>query len=530
MLFTGALAALGAFVFSASAQTIPDFTYHAGNALVLDGNVISYGNSADMNGDGIDELIVPTGSYPTRQSNSLAILEWDGAQFANRTAELIGPVPSSDAFTDVLTEDFDGDGRSDVFLGAFGYDDTPFPGAKNFLLLQKQTGKLTNASNQIDGGEDTTYFATAGDINNDRHPDIFVINLDTKFKDGPHFSVSRRNGTFKTKRKLINPDYAKPPDKQAALSSSAIADIDNDGPNDLIVGRENGVYVGVYFNKKGSFKRDKPDIKLPKLALGKGSSHPLDIKAIDFDLDGYTDIVVFCAGWPSFSPFSVQFFRNIKGRKFKDVTSSVLPGKPKSRPNLGGLDRLRLVDFHGDGLVDLVGYAERGPESSTLIFMNDGSGRFSEHNWQFFRATQGHGYRTVFAANLNGDDRTDLVTVSLISPGMQSTYQFEAFINDGVADAAATVSPTIARNLKKRTKVKKGEKLHLAALVRGDRPFTFQWMKNGQPIPGATGPSLEYPKAKKKNKGTYSVQITNAVGTVMSAETKVKVKKKKKKK
>jgi VCBS repeat protein/immunoglobulin I-set domain protein len=511
-----------------TAQKAPDFEFKPGSMLALDGNSFGYNGSADLDGDGVDEIVLAPGSYPARQSNALPILDWDGFAFTDIAPALISPVPTSDAFADVLTEDFDGDGRLDVFLGAFGYDDTPFPGSLDYLLFQKTPGQLTSAAGQVHRKANTTYYSTAGDINRDGRPDILVLTLETQKNNGPYFLVSNKAGTFKVKRKLLNPLYSKLKG-DAPLTAAAIADFDNDGRGDIVVGREDGRYVAVYFNKKGSFKRDEPDKTLPKLAHGKGKSHPIAIEALDFDLDGFMDIVVFSAGWPDFAPFAIQFFKNIKGKKFKDVTASVLPGKPKVRGALAGLDRLRLVDFHGDGLVDLVGISEHGPDTTTVVFMNDGSGRFSEHGWQFFRATQGHNYRTVIAANLNGDNRTDLVTAYQTAGGSpQSTYQVDAFINNGVA--AVTVPPTIVRNLKKRTKARKGEKLHLAALVRGDRPFTFEWMKNGQPIAGATGQALEYPKAKKNHYGSYSVQVTNAAGTVTSVATTVKVKKKKKKK
>lgn len=45
---------------------------------------------------------------------------------------------------------------------------------------------------------------------------------------------------------------------------------------------------------------------------------------------------------------------------------------------------------------------------------------------------------------------------------------------------------------------------------------TFQWRRNGAPIPGATGPSLALPEVQQSQAGSYSVIITNTGGSVTS--------------
>jgi len=499
----------------------PAFQYMPGSAFKLDGNALGYSASTDLDGDQVDEVLLATGSFPKQQSTSLPILKWDGASFRNAVADYLKTAPKSQAFTDVVIDDFNKDGRSDAFLGAFGYDDVPFPGSRDVLLLQTKNGKLKNAGNQVHRKANTTYYATSGDINGDEIPDIFVVTLETAYKNGPHFLVSKAPGKFSVRRDLINPAYAASGGTET-ISAAAIADIDNDGRNDLVIGREDGSYVGVYFNDGGSFNRDAPDYKLPKLAHGKGNSHPLDIRPIDFDLDGFVDLAIFSAGWPNFFPFSLQFYRNIGGKSFKDVTAKVLRNKPKVRGNLRGLDRLRAVDFYGDGLVDLIGVSEQGFETSSLIFINTGAGGFREYDWSFFRDQQGHPYRTVIPADLNGDGLPDLVTTSLIKEGKRPTFHFEAYLNGGVADADVKKAPVIATG-PKPAKLKKGDRLHLSVLVSGDRPFTFRWTRNGKTIQGATGPVLTVDNVTKSNGGKYAVEVSNAAGTVTSATARVRV-------
>ena len=48
-------------------------------------------------------------------------------------------------------------------------------------------------------------------------------------------------------------------------------------------------------------------------------------------------------------------------------------------------------------------------------------------------------------------------------------------------------------------------------------PLTYQWQKNGVPIPGATNTSLSFPSAQSSNVGYYSVTVSNAVTGIASA-------------
>jgi hypothetical protein len=46
-------------------------------------------------------------------------------------------------------------------------------------------------------------------------------------------------------------------------------------------------------------------------------------------------------------------------------------------------------------------------------------------------------------------------------------------------------------------------------VASGTPEFTYQWMKNGVPIPGATGASYTDPSASMEDAGTYTVLVSN---------------------
>ncbi|HEY4990081.1 MAG TPA: hypothetical protein VII09_09755, partial [Opitutaceae bacterium] len=63
-----------------------------------------------------------------------------------------------------------------------------------------------------------------------------------------------------------------------------------------------------------------------------------------------------------------------------------------------------------------------------------------------------------------------------------------------------------------------GGSLTLSVGVTGDGPFSYQWMLNGVPIPGATGPTYAASVS-----GAYSVSISNPVATAVSGSVLVGV-------
>jgi len=55
--------------------------------------------------------------------------------------------------------------------------------------------------------------------------------------------------------------------------------------------------------------------------------------------------------------------------------------------------------------------------------------------------------------------------------------------------------------------------LSLCASNTGTGPFTYQWLRDGLPIPGATGRCLDLISVKYADSGEYCVLVTGACGT-----------------
>jgi hypothetical protein len=102
---------------------------------------------------------------------------------------------------------------------------------------------------------------------------------------------------------------------------------------------------------------------------------------------------------------------------------------------------------------------------------------------------------------------------SLIGPGNYH-YQFD-IIDVLDLDLQAPALPAISVRPAK-AELAAGQGLSLAAHVGGRPPVTYQWEKDGHPIPGQTASILTLASVGVVDGGSYRVRVTNAVGTAPS--------------
>ena len=102
---------------------------------------------------------------------------------------------------------------------------------------------------------------------------------------------------------------------------------------------------------------------------------------------------------------------------------------------------------------------------------------------------------------------------------------FQGQCGPGLLDANAAVrsaalsAPPVVIVPPQNASVFEGQTATFLADITGAGPFTYQWRRNGVPIPGATSASYTTPATTiaADNGTTYSVVVTNAVGTVTTA-------------
>jgi autotransporter-associated beta strand protein len=111
---------------------------------------------------------------------------------------------------------------------------------------------------------------------------------------------------------------------------------------------------------------------------------------------------------------------------------------------------------------------------------------------------------SVAAAQMSDAGTYDVV----VSNSAGTTTSLGAVLNvmNGVAFASQPVGLTVAA----------GSLASFSASVSGDGPITYQWHKNGVPLPGATGASLVLAQVQAADAAAYSIVAGNAVSTATS--------------
>jgi len=374
--------------------------------------------SADLNGDGNEDLVVLGVDYsccaPPNDPQPSRVFFGDGD--GNFTAPAPGQFPF-DTFKmvdprKVVFGDLNGDGRLDMFIACHGWDTDPYPGEQNRLYLSEPGGGWRDATSTLPQLSDYTHSAAAGDLSGRGVLDIIAgnyfgaqnnISSYALLNDGAgHFTMTRAN---------IPAGPGQTMDAQTGhwFVATTLADLDGNGLPELILGSSGSdpvpysklTHSTILWNEYGAF-RDGNKTELPFPSPFFEFHHDLDVEPIDFDGDGWPDLVivgtqgsstVFYDGW------FVQLLRNQGNGSFVDVTARYLdpsdafggtPGVPTEAPPIYWV---KVLDFNGDGLPDFsVEYTPFGggwsdpnlgiwgphlPPSQPLIYINSGRGHFS---------------------------------------------------------------------------------------------------------------------------------------------------------
>ena len=117
---------------------------------------------------------------------------------------------------------------------------------------------------------------------------------------------------------------------------------------------------------------------------------------------------------------------------------------------------------------------------------------------------------TVAAWGANSQGQTNvpagLTNVVAIAAGH---FHSLAVMGDGLPDIASQPAGRASFS---------GETVSFTVRPFGPQPWAFQWRKNGTPIAGATNAALTFASVQAGDAGIYSVLISNAAGSVLSAD------------
>jgi hypothetical protein len=289
-------------------------------------------STADINGDGhLDVLVACMGQlFPSNDKiGSVVILENDGKQ--NFTPHTI--IDHIARVTDVRAADFNGDGRLDLVVGEFGYDDGETRWMENLGNWQFRSHILQSLSGVI--------HTIPADVNNDGHMDI--VSLVSQEWEEIYVFENDGHGNFKSH--LVwgstNEDYGSSGIRLVDLNKDGLVDIlyTNGDAFDYLPPRPRPWHSVQWLENKGGFKFEHHPIgRFP------GASAAV---AADLNGDGNLDVAaVSCYNfWEKPESQSIVWYENDGKMNFTQHDISHSPTH---------LISLEAADMNGDGKPDLV--------------------------------------------------------------------------------------------------------------------------------------------------------------------------------
>jgi hypothetical protein len=418
----------------------------------------------DFNGDGLQDLAISWiyFNHTTKREKTPSHVRFylnDGNNNLISSPDIyaLGEVPLRHFLFKMTVNDFNSDGRDDLFAGSMGVimrvkgqehhlnDFEP-----NLLLLSTQNGQMEDASHLIEGQENGgmikdytfSHSTTSGDINCDGFNDIYTGNA---------LLIGDGTGRFTHQSKVL-PDGMYKGMKVNSMAST-IADFNGDGCGDIVMSYRG--LAKVWMSKFGKHHlRTYKELKIKSYYGAKDNTSINHITSGDLDGDGDPDLVV---GITRKNPYylgrKILIFINEKGElteRTKTLIQDVRDQDVKGRPQNHGEGSIRLVDHDRDGDLDIVdstgGSFEHNGRFGYAIFENDGTGHFTvipESEFVILREEMFEGYSfnrpqtsVGYPIDIDGIGRLDYVSFirSPYSPATSSVYGYTVLGRDKPID------------------------------------------------------------------------------------------------
>jgi hypothetical protein len=132
----------------------------------------------DINGDGFLDVVGSMGLSGSTATVPVYALAGNGTGAFTQNNALLSPQPAVVHPRQLLAADLSGDGRLDLLISDHGFDASPFPGARNWLLINNGSGVLVDrTATNLDLVAGYTHQSSIGDLDGDGRPDLLLNNM-----------------------------------------------------------------------------------------------------------------------------------------------------------------------------------------------------------------------------------------------------------------------------------------------------------------------------------------------------------------
>ncbi|RMG44335.1 MAG: hypothetical protein D6718_10260 [Acidobacteria bacterium] len=419
-----------AFVYHGSAsglETSPAWTAESDQASAFFGMSVS--TAGDVNGDGYSDVIVGAYSYDNGETDEGRAYVFHGSPSGLETTPA-WTAESNQAFAEFgysvsTAGDVNGDGYSDVIVGAFHYDNGETDEGRAFVYHGSASGLETTPAWTAESDQTSAYFggsvSTAGDVNGDGYADVIVgaYQYDNgEANEGRAFVYHGSASGLET-----TPAWTAESDQASASfgkSVSTAGDVNGDGYSDVIVGAylyDNGeANEGRAFVYHGSASGLEPNWSWRAEAgqdvarFGCSASTAGDVNG-----DGYADVIVGAEEYDNGQAAEGAAFV-YHGSASGLETSAAWTAESDQAYAYFGHSVSTAGDVNGDGYADvIVGayYYDNGEEDEGRAFVYHGSpaGLETGPAWtaESDLAFARFGSSVSTAGDVNGDGYADVI-------------------------------------------------------------------------------------------------------------------------